>query len=303
MNVPAKFITKIALLLCLPYFTIFCQQQPASGIPPLHIAYTTNLNGAIEDCNCGGDTVGGFNRILTQVKNLRAKQPDLLLLDAGDMLSSYAFPEANSALLKQLGLAKYTALNLGDQEFVESPDFLFKTSTNHKLMLPFLSNNLTISESENILSKKPKTFAWESREIVIFGLVNKKTFDFISTAGLGFTDLYLPLQNYATKSNGKQNLEILLYHGSWQSAKALKDEFPWLDLIIIGGNQVQKFGMINNTAFVETGVDGEFLGHLILERKNDRWEFQNKFIPIEISLPIDPAAQQIVTEYYESIKP
>ncbi|MEZ4761685.1 MAG: hypothetical protein R3C26_00325 [Calditrichia bacterium] len=48
------------------------------------------------------------------------------MLDSGDALLSYPLPEANRTMLQLLSIAKYDALNIGDQEFVESADFIFR---------------------------------------------------------------------------------------------------------------------------------------------------------------------------------
>ncbi len=267
----------------------------------IEIVFTSNLNGAIEDCQCGGDTVGGFDRILAQLKNIRTQNPNTILLDTGDMLTSYSLPAANQAMLKMLWLAKYDALNLGDQEFVESVDFLKENTIDKQAELPFLSANLFLEEPEKIPLIRSQEISYQEFKIVILGLVNKETFHFIQPSGMQFKAAGEVL-TAASAAAEENDFHVLLYHGDWESARKLAADFSWLNLILLGNNQESRFEYVGKTALAECGGDGELLGKISAKKEADSWRFTHEFLPIMESLPISPEAMMIVEEYYRQIR-
>lgn len=296
MMFPGKLTALVLLLLA--FFCNSCAEGNADGI---EIVFTANLNGAIEDCQCGGDTVGGFDRILTQIKNIRAQNPNVILLDSGDMLTSYSLPAANQAMLKMLWLAKYNALNLGDQEFVESADFLKLNTINKQAELPFLSSNLFLEEIEKFPLIRSRKISYQEFKIVILGLVNKETFHFIQPSGMQFKAPGEVLTTISADVD-ENDFHVLMYHGDWESARKLAAEFRWINLILLGNNQERRFEFIGETALAESGGDGEFLGKISVRKENGDWAFAHEFLPIMADMPISPEAIMVVEEYYQQIR-
>lgn len=291
---------KLNVLFLLLLF-LLCNACAEENEDLIEIVFTSNLNGAIEDCQCGGDTVGGFDRILTQIKNIRAQTPNAILLDTGDMLTSYSLPAANQAMLKMLRLAEYDALNLGDQEFVESSDFLKQNTTNQQVELPFLSSNLFLKDVEKFPLIRSRKISYQEFKIVILGLVNKETFHFIQPSGMQFKAAGEVLTS-AVAAVEENDFHVLLYHGDWESARKLARDFNWLDLILLGNNQESRFEYVGKTALAESGGDGELLGKISVRREADGWRFTHEFLPIMENLPISPEAMMIVEEYYQQIR-
>lgn len=267
-------------------------------IAAIHIVYTSNLNGALRDCNCGGAVVGGMTRTLTLIDSLRREHPDLLLLDSGDALLSYPLPEANRTMLQLLSIAKYDALNIGDQEFVESADFIFRETAALQLDLPHLSGNLDWKSGENAQLPGIVTTDVNRLKINIYGVINPAVFEFISVPEIRVND---PAAKAADWPLDESALQILLYHGSFENAAAFVGQHPGIAAVILGHNQTQRETVEKGTIFLETGFEGEYLGHLEISRKAGEWQFNNEFIPVLADVPPHPVAHPIVENYFRQL--
>lgn len=279
--------------------SLFARNYKAST---LHIVYTGNLNCSLDDCRCGDNIVGGFTRIITVVDSLRAKFPKLILLDGGDHLSSYSLPEANRLMLSLLSRLQYDALNLGDQEFVESENFVFEVSSGKTLHLPYISSNLFGENSAELLAEPFKVVDKTETPVRVLGCIEPGAFEFISAGNLTiaspgtFTDLQTPADT------GDAELQILLFHGRREKARELFKRYSWIDIVVLAHSQELRFEVEDQTVFVESGTEGQYVGHLQVNRSGNSWEFQNEFIPVYDRILPNREAQKQVDEYYHKIR-
>lgn len=285
---------------CSPGAALFAQE---TGSPEIHLIYTGNLNCALDDCHCGDGLAGGFTRILTALDSLRERHPGLILVDAGDALNSYSLPNANRLMLELLSRAGYAALNLGDQEFVESPAFLKSANRELERPLPFLSGNvLQKTGGEAVAPLKVQTLRIGKIPVSILGLVDPEAFEFISAEGLTIIPPETALHDVQAEVSDPRGLQILLFHGSWQRAAELLRRFPWIDAVVLAHNQRRQFEVRSGAALVESGSDGEYIGRLRITRAGNSWAFENEFIPIHGRIPPDKKAQRKVDEYYRRLR-
>ena len=297
-----KFLAQHIFCLMTIALILSCGQQPsarASG--EVHLIYTTNLSGSLDDCQCGDDPVGGFTRVLPELDRLAGQFPNHLVVDAGDFLNSYSLPEANRLMLKLLALAPYDAITPGDQEFVESADFIRQVSRDEGLSLPLLSSNLSTDDPAAPAGVNFKRIIAGPVSIFVMGIVNKKTFDFIAPPPGRIDDDAAALEALAEAANRENDLQVLLYHGERHDAEQLAVQFPWLDVIVLAHQQQKAFSQVQQTALVECGSNGEYIGHLSLRRDTEGWQFGNEFIPITRDLPLHPEAKRLVAAYYQQI--
>lgn len=289
----------IILLIYLGCSAVLAQERSSSAI---RLIYTGNLNCALDDCQCGDKTVGGLTRILTALDSLRQKYPDLILVDGGDFLNSYPLPQANQLMLSLLSRARFTALNMGDQEFVQGTDFPFDTRRNFNLNLPLLCSNITGWNSRNFLAVQMINVENRGTAVTIMGVVSPDAFEFISPEPLNILSPAETLENLQTLVDTSSGLQILLFHGRPAEAEKLAEKFPWLDVIVLSHNQEMRFARKKRTAFVESASEGEYIGHLEIRQKDSSWEFENEFIPIYESIPPDPEAKRQVNEYRRKLR-
>lgn len=288
------------LLTCSLNTTLF-SRQPDS--PEIQLIYTGNLNCALDDCRCDDEFAGGFTRILTALDSLRQRHPNLLLVDAGDFLNSYSLPNANRLMVELLTQAGYAALNLGDQEFVESPAFLERTNRGREVPLPFISGNLLLKTGRKTLAPlKIKKILAGPIPLSILGVVDAEAFEFISAEGLTIIPPEEVLRAIPPEAKDPADLQILLFHGSWQRATGLLREFPWIDVVVLAHNQRRQFQVQAGVALAECGSEGEYLGRLRIIRAGNSWAFENEFIPIFRHISPNREAQRKVDEYYRRLR-
>lgn len=295
-----KRLTRHLSCLLAAVLLLSCEQPLARESEMLHLVYTTNLNGSLDDCQCGDDPVGGFTRVLPELERLAGELPNRLVVDAGDFFSSYSLPAANRLMLKLLALAPYDAISPGDQEFVEAAGFIRQVSREENLRLPLLTGNLPAADRSVPEGARFKILTAGPFSIFVLGIVNKKTFDFIVPPAGGIADDAAVLEALADTAAGS-DLQVLLYHGERHDAEQLAAQFPWLDVIVLAHQQQKAFSRVRETALVEGGSSGEYIGHLSLRRSAKGWQFENKFIPVTRSLPLHPEAKRLVTAYYQQI--
>lgn len=294
-NISNLYLWTISVFFSIP---LFCQQLPDSTI---HLFYTGNLNCALDDCRCGDSLVGGFVRNLSAFADLREQYPQMVLVDAGDYLSSYTIPRANRLMLNLCARGNYDALNLGDQEFVETLIFLLNVNQVDNLELPFLSTNSVWNHSKIPVVQRIKFIDRNRVRIALVGIVHLQAFEFIRPGDVTIVSPEKTLGSYEKQLQEEAGLQILLFHGGWERAEALVHQFPWIDVVIVSHNQQQRFSRLGNTILAESGSEGEYIGHLQITHSARQWQFSNRFIAVKISTPPDPAAQTKVDAYYESL--
>ncbi len=279
--------------------------MPGCASPPpnftLHIFYTGNLNGALDDCRCGGPLVGGMTRILTVFDSLRQAHPQHLLVDAGDFLRSYSLPAGNRVMLEVLSLAGYTALNLGDQEFVESDTFLANLTAGPNPALPLISTNIRWPLPANPPAVPVIAQNIGGVPVTIRGVVDSSAFEFIPLPGVTVTSPDRALQDGTGPREGPAGVQILLFHGPEARLEMLLANHPWIDVAVVSHSQKRQFRQIGHTAVVQAGADGEYVGHLVLRKNGPARDFQNEFIPILENLAVHSRAAARVEAYYRSL--
>ena len=129
-------------------FTLGCYAKDIT------ILYTGDTHAMLYTCSCPIETDGGVARRATLVKQLRGQDPQALLLDSGSFFAGGLMDEytQNTDLdkertlvnLKAMGLMKYDAVSVGDDELNFGKDFLLDAISKSKLN--FLSTNLKAKE-------------------------------------------------------------------------------------------------------------------------------------------------------------
>lgn len=276
-------------------------REPPS--PEIHLIYTGNLNCTLDDCRCDDEFAGGFTRVLAVLDSLRERHPGFVLVDAGDFLNSYSLPNANRLMLEMLSPAGYAALNLGDQEFVESPAFLESANRELETPLPFLSGNVLLKTGRKpVAPLRMQKIRAGQISLSLLGLVDAEAFEFISAEDIMIIPPEEALRALQAEANDPAGLQILLFHGSWQRAGELLRQFPWIDVVVLAHNQRRQFQVQSGAALAECGSEGEYLGRLHITRAGDSWAFENEFIPILRRISPNRDAQRKVDDYYRRLQ-
>ena len=113
----------------------FCFQSDT-----LMIVFSANTNGQLLDCGCDSGVAGGLPRRFTEIKKLRQKYEDLLLIDGGDFFGTTDRQLQNVTLIDAYQRFNYDVIAIGDQEYWNGIDLFTKKLLNRNL--PILLSNL-----------------------------------------------------------------------------------------------------------------------------------------------------------------
>ena len=288
----------VICLLGLLFFLASCQSKKTFG--EINLVVTTNLNGALDDCLCSPILVGGLTRISTIIARLIEQYPDAVVASAGDFLSSYSQLPNNRLMFKMMQRLPYHFIAIGDQEFVEGRSNLaqwISTGANN-ILLPF---NLQVTEPSTFSTgEQIKFLEINGLSLAVLNAMSANTFDFIQPEGISCQD---PVKAIRTAQHGMQSadIRILVWHGSWETAREFAEAFSWLDVILISHNQYRGFQQVGRTALIETGVGGEYVGRLAIKKDDLRTKFEYQFIPVTSDVPTDPELLTMVLALRDSI--
>ncbi|RMF56700.1 MAG: hypothetical protein D6748_12935 [Calditrichaeota bacterium] len=291
-----KVLPLLIFFLSLMFLTVTAQNiSPTSS--EIHLIYTGNISGALDDCGCDEVLAGGLTRISTIINEFRQREQNLLVVDGGDFLNSYSTPRANRMVIRLLPHLGYDALNIGDQEFVETTDFWERIDKPIVNALSLVSANISWVGSPSlhpyVIKKLP------GARIAITGLVERAAFEFIQPRDIQLTPVNKAMKRIERVLTSSSDLQIVLFHGNWSGARQLVEHFPWIDVIVLSHSQKQRVESIKNTILVECGSEGEYIGHLQMKKEVDGWSYTNEFIPVEKRIHADGELKKIVDKFYQ----
>lgn len=280
---------------------------------------------------------GGYARIQSAINSEREKEPDLVLVDAGDFSMGtlfqtiYAQEAPGLSLLGQMG---YDATTFGNHEFdfraQGLADSLNAARSNNNELPELLVSNITFPKDEdgNItesLSNLQKAMLdYGSKEYVVlerggkriglFGLIGYEAASNAPMAEVEFTD---PIEAAASiveilKDKEEVDIIICLSHSGTSLNKdksedeILAQEVPGIDVIISGHSHTKlaKPITINQTIICSTGEYGENIGILKLKNgSDDNWQLENyQLLQINDKLPADLNIMASIEEYKQKVQ-
>ena len=224
--------------------------------------------------------MGGFERRSTLINNIRLKNPNTLLLDAGDVFQGTPYFNFYGGELefKLMSMLKYDAMTIGNHDFDNGIDGL--NSQLPKASFDIISSNYDFSNTilENKI-KRTKTYILEEVKIGVFGLG-------IELKGLVSDELYketkyldpVEISNDITdylKNEEKCDLIICLSHLGFKYKKNKISDFILaqktkdIDLIIGGHTHtfmdkptIIKNKIGNDVIINQVGCFGVYLGKI-----------------------------------------
>jgi 2',3'-cyclic-nucleotide 2'-phosphodiesterase (5'-nucleotidase family) len=252
---------------------------------PLYLIYTSNINGALQNCGCGVDPPGGIGRVKSIIDQIRSKHQRVILIDGGDFFNSYPFPLLDEAMLKALEVLEYDLFIAGDQEFVEGSAFY------NKLQM-ILGNRLLISNngSDNLQSF---SISLESDNMRIYGLLSPKVFNFIEVPAA----LHLRNPSHINlKSKNRRDLNVVVMHGYLGEAQQFARRNQSIDLVLLAHDQSKGIWDENGSLIVGNGKDSEFLS-IIEARFDKKWHFKVDQVRISETIPEDDHILKIISQF------
>ena len=274
------------------------------------ILHTNDIHGHIRpwtgwEGELAGKTIGGFDRIAAVVKQVRAETPNVLLLDAGDVLGDTMVADLTRgrALLQLMNAVGYDGLTIGNHE----PDFttaeLRKWIADAKF--PVLAANVTDRTSGQLFTKPFVVREVGGVKVGILGLAYPNTP--LTTGKKNVEDLeFGPAAEAAQrfipemKKAGAQII-IALTHLGLGADKKLAEAVPQID-VIVGGhshNRMTAALQIGRTLIVQAGAHGSDVGRLDLTIIDDGRiaKHERRLVTLDhATVPSDNATAELIDE-------
>ncbi len=223
-----------------------------SKLDPTLAKLTLNLDNSLKAKAVYAE-LGGFPRLVSAVKDLRAQAANTLFLNAGDYFqgSLYYTKYLGEADVEFWNMMKPDAGTLGNHEFDKGLELL-KTNLLDKAAFPIVSANVAAAG----LKLKPfvvKSFG--KTRVGIIGLTTTSTPD-ISSPGkdVAFTD-YVPAVNKAVGELSAQGVNkiVLVTHIGYQEDVSLASELSGVD-VIVGGHSHTLLGDFSSIGLRSSGA-------------------------------------------------
>jgi 5'-nucleotidase / UDP-sugar diphosphatase len=275
------------------------------------------------------ETIGGYARISTMIKQIKAKSNGpVLVLDGGDFLMGSFFhllSREKAFELELLGKMGYDAVTLGNHEFDLKPKGLARildAAQTHDSRPAILLSNIVFSQEspdddslEQAYSKglfKPYTIIEKDGvKFGIFGLMGKDAAEKSPFAKpVSFSDPVKAAQKMVATLRDKVDIIICLSHsGLNQNKEKSEDELlakqvSGIDVIISGHTHTRMDApiTINNTLIVQTWEYGKQMGHIQLTLENQEVRVADyQAIPIDDQILGDRQISDLISAYEDQI--
>jgi|LSQX01.2.fsa_nt_gb 2',3'-cyclic-nucleotide 2'-phosphodiesterase (5'-nucleotidase family) len=279
---------------------------------------------------------GGYARIQSAINEEREKDPNLLLVDAGDFSMGTLFQTVfaqEAPGLSLLGKMGYDAVTLGNHEFdfraQGLADCLSTARKNNTELPELLITNIYFPQDdghmpESVANLKKAMEAYGTKEymilersgirIGIFGLVGNEAISNAPMAEVQFTE---PLEaakriTETLEKEEKADLIICLSHSGTSPDKQnsedeiLAREVPGIDVIISGHSHTKLVQpiIIDDTIICSAGEYGENIGVLkIKDGVNSKWQLDRyQLLQIDNKLPNDLSMVESIEKFKQKVQ-
>ncbi|MEN8122057.1 MAG: bifunctional UDP-sugar hydrolase/5'-nucleotidase [Bacteroidota bacterium] len=280
-------------------------------------------------------TIGGFARLATLLKEEKAKSPNsTLIVDAGDFLMGTIFHATEQEAGFQIPLMKkmgYDAITIGNHEFDYGPVALSKvinSSAKSGEIPEIIASNLVFSQTskaDNGLEKLVKENIIKEYTIIeknglklgIIGIVGEDADNVAPNAKpVTFAKQIKTTKKLVDKLKNVEKVDLVIclsHSGFYPDEKKggyagedikLAEKVKGLDIIISGHTHVktEKAIKVNNTIIVQTGEYVKNLGRLELNIENKKIKsFEFLLIPVDDKIMGDAEANKLINDYKEIV--
>lgn len=271
--------------------------------------------------------LGGFAKIKTLINEQKQKNPDTLLLDAGDFsmgtLIQVVFEEEASEI-RMLGSLGFDATTLGNHEFDYRAEGLANMMNNAVASgdeLPAMvvcnvdweamqeagftrEQQLLYDAFANYGVKEYFVVEKNGVSIAITGVFGEDCFNCVPDCPLVFQNPVEAVQETVAEIQAKEDVDMIAcvsHSGTWENEDKSEDEIlaknvPELDLIISGHTHTKLDEPIvhGDTYIVSVSEYGKYLGKLSMtQQENGRWKLNSyELLPVDASIEPDGATQE-----------
>lgn len=304
----SAFMVILLIMSCFAVTTIASSEEKKIDVMFLHDTHShLNEFATVEDGKT--QVLGGFAKIKTLINEQKEKNPDTLLLDAGDFsmgtLIQVVFEEEASEI-RMLGELGMDATTLGNHEFdykakglanmmnnaVASGDALPAMVVCNVDWTAMEATGLTEDQKllkdafDNYGVKEYIVVTKNDVDIAITGVFGEDCLDCVPNCPLAFKNPVEAVKETVAEIQEKEDVDMIVcvsHSGTWEDEDKSEDEIlaksvPELDLIISGHTHTKLDQPIQhgNTYIVSASEYGKYLGNLSMTQKKDgRWKMDD----------------------------
>lgn len=291
------------------------------------------LDGYYESTGGSMQQVGGVGRIKTVLDGLRAEDPDLITLDAGDFSMGTLYQTiytTQASELRTLGYLGVDCTTVGNHEFdcgaqgfydmFESamasgdplPQFVVSNVDWGKMETAGLTDDQQLYKEcfEDYGVAKYVIIERGGTKIAVFGIFGKDAVLTAPTCALEFSDQVDTAKKTCAyiKEHEAPDMIICLSHSGTGNAGStgqsededLAKEVQDIDLIISAHSHtvISEPIVVGRCTVVSAGCYGRYVGHIVMKDTGDKWEFDSyELISIDASIASDPDAEAYVASF------
>ena len=222
--------------------------------------------------------IGGFSELYFTVDSIRKANPDVLVLDAGDVMTGNPITERvydgayGGALFAMMNMVGYDAWCIGNHDFDISQENLIRLTEIAKF--PTLSANIVNDHGSFPVGNKPFCIVEKAGlRIGIIGVMSQDLYGLVNQNNLEGIRVLSPsgtVQKLVDELKQKTDLLIALTHEGVDDDSVLATNVSGLN-IIVGGHshtRLRKPKVVNGVIIVQTGSNCENLGVLDVQVEN-----------------------------------
>lgn len=335
-----RLLASLLAAVCLLTQTAETRPVSAKENKKVDIMFTHDLHSHLNSFTTvteeGTTEVGGFARMKTLIDGQKEKNPDTLLLDAGDFSMGTLVQtvyEQQAAELRMLGELGFDAATLGNHEFDYRSKGLanmLQTAAGSGDVLPQMlvcnvdweaMEEAGLSEGQQQLRagfdayniKDYAVFQKGNVRVAVLGVFGKDALACAPTCELLFRDPIEAVRETVEEIKEKEDADLIVcisHSGIWEDESKSEDEIlaksvPALDLIVSGHTHTELSEPIvhNDTSIVSVGEYGKKLGSLSMEQKeNGRWKVTDySRIAVTAEIPADAGVQERVNGFMAAV--
>lgn len=249
------------------------------------IIFTASANGVYQNCLCPAKPLGGLERRAQLIADIKARNPDALLLDNGDNFVDYMADEVKDVIAESMAFIGYDLVNLGDQDIVYG--------VSQYLDLPEVTKNfgepVTITKGDLTFSILPLIHPRVTRfyEQALFEPFNMETWA-------------EQIERWLAAPYSRATVRVLLSHAGFETDRTIARRFPEIDLIMGGHSQtvLKKVAKEKGVLIVNIGGNAGYVVELEVQMRRGALRIREYTLhPMILSLPSHPRVLQIIDRH------
>ncbi|MBT9161065.1 MAG: Mannosylglucosyl-3-phosphoglycerate phosphatase [Dehalococcoidia bacterium] len=277
---------------------------PTEGRQIITILHTNDLHGRIEPYFLleDGRERGGLARIATVVNEIRQKEPNVILVDAGDTIHGTMLSDLyeGKSMISVMNAMAYDVMVAGNHDFHwRGADTILARAA--EATFPIISANVIRRDTLSPLLP-PFIFIDVGRvRIAFLGLTTRGTPGTVGhglVADLEFLDPVEMAALYVPYLKERADLVIILAHISGAEEDKIAKTVPGVDVIVHGHDHARRSKVVNDTLIVAAGCWGFHLGYLRLTVNKGRIvDYEKRLIPITADIKEVPQIASLIEQY------